>query len=185
MFRLFVAVDLPKEFHAKISAIQSSLTGPGLRPVDPGIVHITLKFLGDVEEAQLEGIANALDGLDCPAFDSKVSGVGAFPGLKNPRVVWLGADGDYSCLHRQVETLLSGKGFKKEQRKFIPHATLARITYLSGTRKKELISAIDSLRGFDVGHMLVDSVKLKKSTLTPQGPIYETLHEVRLSGIVE
>ena len=176
-----MAVELPEKFHAKISEIQSRFMGPGLRPVDPSIVHITLKFLGDVEEAQLAEIINALDRLDCPAFDSKVSGVGAFPGLKNPRVVWLGADGDYSCLQRQVENLLSDIGFKKEPRKFVPHATLARITYLSGPRKKELICAIESLRGFDVGQMRVDSVKLKKSTLTPQGPIYETLHEVNLS----
>jgi 2'-5' RNA ligase len=185
VLRIFVAVDLPKEFHEKISAIQSRFIGPGLRPVDPSIVHITLKFLGDVEESQMAEVINALDRLDCPAFDSKISGVGAFPGLKNPRIVWLGADGDYSCLHRQVESLLSGRGFKKEPRKFVPHATLARITYLSGPRKKELVSVIDSLRGFDVGQMRVDSVKLKKSTLTPQGPIYETLHEVSLPRIVE
>ncbi|WP_292352216.1 RNA 2',3'-cyclic phosphodiesterase [Methanomethylovorans sp. PtaU1.Bin093] len=180
MIRTFVAVDIPAAFHAKISAIQSKFIGPGLRPVDPSIVHITMKFLGDVDEAQLPGIITALDRMDCPSFDSRISGVGAFPGMKNPRVVWLGADGEYSCLHGQLESLLSETGFKKEPRKFIPHATLARITYLSNPRKKELISAIDSLRDLDVGLMRVNTVKLKKSTLTPQGPIYETLHEVDL-----
>lgn len=178
-----MAVDLPEEFNEKIFAIQSKLIGPGLRPVSSGLVHITLKFLGDVDEAQLPQIISALDQLDCLSFDSHISGVNAFPGLKNPRVVWLGADGDYSCLHGQVESLLSGIGFKKETRKFTSHATIARITYLSGPRKKELILAMESLRSFDVGVMHVDTVKLKKSTLTPQGPIYETLHEVKLSRI--
>ncbi|WP_370573959.1 RNA 2',3'-cyclic phosphodiesterase [Methanomethylovorans sp.] len=180
MIRTFVAIDLPEESHAKISGIQSKFIGPGVRPVDPSLVHITLKFLGDVGEAQLAEIISALDKVDCPSFDSKISGVGAFPGLKNPRVVWLGADGDYSCLHGQVESLLSGIGFKKETRKFTSHATIARVTYLSGSRRKELISAMESLINFDVGSMHVDTIKLKKSTLTPEGPIYETLHEVKL-----
>ena len=180
MIRAFVAVDFPEEFHAKISAIQSKFIGPGLRPVDPNIVHITLKFLGDVDEAQLPEIITALDRLDCPSFDSRISGVDAFPGMKNPRIIWLGVAGDYSCIHGQLESLLSKIGFKKEPRKFIPHATLARVTYLSNPRKNELISAIDPLRDFDVGLMNVHTVKLKKSTLTPQGPIYETLHEVDL-----
>jgi 2'-5' RNA ligase len=180
VIRTFVAVDLPEEFHAKISGVQSKFIGPGLRPVDPSLVHITLKFLGDVDDAQLAEITSALDKVDCPSFDSKVSGVGAFPGLKDPRVVWLGADGDYSCLHGQVESLMSGIGFKKDTRKFTSHATIARITYLSGSRRKELISTIESFRSFDVGSMHVDTVKLKKSTLTPQGPIYETLHEINL-----
>lgn len=175
-----MAVDFPEEFHAKISAIHSKLIGPGLRLVDPNIVHITLKFLGDVDEAQLPEIITALDRLDCPSFDSRISGVDAFPGMKNPRIIWLGVAGDYSCIHGQLESLLSEIGFKKEPRKFIPHATLARVTYLSNPRKNELISAIDPLRDFDVGLMNVHTVKLKKSTLTPQGPIYETLHEVDL-----
>ncbi|MGB3906908.1 MAG: RNA 2',3'-cyclic phosphodiesterase [Methanomethylovorans sp.] len=180
MIRTFVAVDIPVEFHATISMLQSKLIGSGLRPVDPSIVHITMKFLGDVDEAKLPEIISAIDRLDCPSFDSRISGMGAFPGMKNPRIVWLGASGDYSCLHEQLEDILSRIGFKKELRKFIPHVTLARTTYLSHVRKKELVSAIDSFRDFDVGLMNVHTVKLKKSTLTPKGPIYETLHEVDL-----
>lgn len=175
-----MAVDLPEEFYEKIFMIQSKFIGPGLRPVSPSLVHITLKFLGDVDEAQLPQITSALDKLDCLSFDSHISGVNAFPGMKNPRVVWLGADGDYSCLYSQIESLLSGIGFKKETRKFTSHATIARVTYLSGSRRKDLILAMESLRNFDVGSMHVDTVKLKKSTLTPQGPIYETLHEIKL-----
>jgi 2'-5' RNA ligase len=76
---------------------------------------------------------------------------------------------------------MSEIGFKKESRKFTSHATIARVKHLSSSNNKELISAIGSLRDFDVGSMHVDTVKLKKSTLTPQGPIYETLHEVKLS----
>ncbi|MBC7084995.1 MAG: RNA 2',3'-cyclic phosphodiesterase [Methanomethylovorans sp.] len=180
MTRTFVAVDLPEEFHEKISSIQSKLMGSGLRAVDPPLVHITLKFLGEVNETQIAQITQNLDKLKCKSFISNISGVGAFPSMKNPRIVWLGADGDFSYLHRQVEVLLSDLGFKKEPRKFIPHATLARITHLSGSRKKELITALESLKDFEVGKMTVDTIKFKKSTLTPHGPIYETLHEVKL-----
>jgi 2'-5' RNA ligase len=71
-------------------------------------------------------------------------------------------------------------GFKKESRYFTPHATIARVKHLSSSQSKELASVIGDLWDFDVGSMHVDTIKLKKSTLTPQGPIYETLHEVRL-----
>lgn len=180
MIRAFIAVDLPEEFHAKISEIQSKLCFQGLRLVNPNLVHITLKFLGDVDATQLSEINNALDYLDCSSFDSHVLGVNVFPGIKSPRIVWIEVDGDYSCLHKQVESLMSEIGFKKESRKFTPHATIARVKHLSSFLNKELASAIGDLRDFDIGSMHVDTVKLKKSTLTPQGPIYETLHEVRL-----
>ena len=181
MIRAFIAIDLPAEFRAKISEVQSKLYFQGLRLVNPELVHITLKFLGDVGAPQLSEINNALDKLNCSSFDSHVCGVNVFPGMNSPRIVWVGANGDYSCLYKQVESLMSEIGFKKESRKFTSHATIARVKHLSSPNSKELISAIGSLRDFDVGSMHVDTVKLKKSTLTPQGPIYETLHEVKLS----
>lgn len=175
-----MAIDLPKEFCAKISTIQSKFIWPGLRLVDPSLVHITLKFLGDVDEEKLQEIISVLDNIDCLSFDSDISGVGAFSSLKNPRVVWLGVDGDFSCIHRQVEALLSDMGFKKESHKFTPHATIARVAHLSGSYRKEFVSEMEHLKNYHLGQMRVDTVKLKKSTLTTQGPIYETLHEVKL-----
>jgi 2'-5' RNA ligase len=180
MIRAFIAIDLPNEFHAKISDIQSKLCFQGLRLVDPNLVHITLKFLGDVDVAQLSEINNALDNLFCSSFESHVCGVNVFPGIKSPRIVWIGANGDYSCIYKQVESSMYKIGFKKESRKFTPHATIARVKHLSSSQSKELASVIGDLWDFDVGSMHVDTIKLKKSTLTPQGPIYETLHEVRL-----
>jgi len=180
LIRTFVAVDFPQEFKEKIVEIQSKLNDFNIKLVDPGLVHITLKFLGDVNENMIEPITGALDGITCPSFDAVIKNVGVFPKPQYIKIIWLGAEGDFGELHDNVESVLAPFKFKKDRRGYTAHATIGRVKYVPKDRKESLQNILDELKDVEIGTMRVDSVTLKKSTLTPQGPIYETLHEVKL-----
>ncbi len=177
MLRTFIAVELPKQFIPEIERIESVLDTPGIKLVEPAQVHITLKFLGDILEDKVEPIASALSQINCKPFEARIKGVGIFPKLAYIRVIWLGADGNFEALHSEVERVLSPFKFEKED-KFLPHATLARVKQLR--EKATLLEKIKELENIELGAMNVESIALKKSTLMPKGPIYETLREIKL-----
>lgn len=180
MVRTFIAVELPDSMQEPIESIQQEMDFKGLKLVQPELVHITLKFLGDIPEAQIAPITDALANIECKSFRSKVAGVGVFPNPSYMKVIWLGAHGEFDLLHSQVEQALAEFKFKKDRGKFTAHATLARVKYLDNTSKAQLAQVLTRLQDVDLGEFLVDSVAFKKSTLTPHGPIYETLGEIPL-----
>ncbi|WP_440953389.1 RNA 2',3'-cyclic phosphodiesterase [Methanococcoides sp. FTZ1] len=180
MARIFVAVDLPEEFRDEVRGIQSRFSGLKLKLVDPELVHVTMKFIGEVKDPMVSEVAEALGEVECKPFDAFIGGVGVFPNPKAPRVVWLGAEGNFEVLHDEVESCLSKFRFKKDRKKFTAHATLARIKFMPSGQREEFLELLDELSDIEIGNMVVDRISLKKSTLTPQGPIYETLHEVML-----
>lgn len=175
--RCFVAVDLPEEIKREIPAIQQPLTMKGLKLVDPELVHITLKFLGDVPEGRIAEIVDALARVRFSPFQARIRGVGAFPG-RSIRVIWLGATGPFEELASAVESALGPFGFERDK-KFSAHATLARVKDPSLSRVLSKIVSIMS--DIDLGEFTVESFHLKKSTLTPRGPIYEDIAEFRAS----
>ncbi len=177
MIRTFIAVELPERFIPELEKIETILKTPGIKLVEPKLVHITMKFLGDVHEDKIEPIASALSQIDCRSFKADIKGVGVFPKMSYIKVVWLGAHGDFDTLHREIERVLSPFKFEKEHN-FTPHATLARVKDLR--EKAELIEKIKKIQDIDLGTINVDSISLKKSTLTPAGPKYETLHKIKL-----
>lgn len=177
MVRTFIAVELPQRLIPEIERIESRLNTPGIKLVEPGLVHITLKFLGEIDEDKVEPIISALSQINCKPFQARIKGVGVFPKQAYIKVIWLGAEGDFDTLHKEVERVLSPFKFEKDS-KFSPHATLARVKMLR--EKAVLLEKIKELEDIDLGTMNVDSICLKKSTLTPKGPIYETLREIRL-----
>ncbi len=179
MLRAFIAIELPEKFIPEIERIESGLDTPGIKLVEPKYVHLTLKFLGNISEDSVEPIVNALSQVKCKPFEARIKGVGVFPKPSYPRVVWLGAEGNFDALHSEVERVLLPFNFEKDNR-FSPHATLARVKMLK--EKAALLEKIKKLENTDLGTMTVDSITLKKSTLTPKGPIYETLREIRLKG---
>jgi 2'-5' RNA ligase len=111
-----------------------------------------------------------------------VHGVGAFPKPDYARVIYIGADPaeTFTRLYAEVESALTPLGFKREKRQFTPHATLARVKHNPEEARMRLRDTIEHLSDVEVGTMDVDTIKLKKSTLTPKGAIYETLKEVHL-----
>lgn len=180
MIRTFIAVDFPQDFVEKIVHIQSKLKDFNVKLVDPKLVHITLKFLGDVNENKIQQITEALDHINIPSFDARIGNVGVFPKPQYVKVVWLGAEGNFEQLHDDVESALKPFRFKKDRRGYTAHATLARVKHIPKEDKDAFLNVLDELKDVEVGTFHVDAIKLKKSTLTPEGPIYETLHEVRL-----
>lgn len=180
LIRTFIAVELDPSFREKILQIQDRFSEFDLKFVNPEIVHITLKFLGGINESKVCSVAAALDSIMCEPFEAKIEGIGVFPKPSNPKVLWLGATGNFETLHDDVETLLKPFKFKEDERAFTAHATLARVKFLNKGQKSAFINVLNELKNIELGSMQVNKVLLKKSTLTPDGPIYETLHTVYL-----
>jgi 2'-5' RNA ligase len=177
MIRTFIAVELPESFIPEIKKIESELDTPGIKLVEPQQVHITLKFLGDINENDLDSIVSALSQINCKPFEARIKGVGVFPKPAYIKVIWLGAEGNFEALHNEIERVLLPFKFEKDHQ-FSPHATLARVKQLR--EKTLLLEKLKKLEKIDLGTMNVGSISLKKSTLRPQGPIYETLKEIKL-----
>ena len=183
--RAFIACDIPEALLEKISSIQDKLKGldaeVGWTKVSS--IHITLKFLGDIEEEIIEKVADVIAEATTgqPPFEIYIKGSGAFPNLKNPRVVWIGVEYlNKGLMHIQqaLDGRLKALGFEPEEREFRPHLTLGRV---KGTKGKErLSSAVSGLKDIEIGSFTVDRVILYKSELKPTGAVYTKLREVFL-----
>jgi len=182
MIRSFIAFDLNNELVLQnFKEIQGILrkTGADMKLVEPHNIHITIRFLGDTEPTMIEPINKAMKKVLFNAFNCEIRGLGVFPNMHYPRVVWAGirkgAD-ELRNIFEQLEPMLRQLGFRADSKGFSPHLTLARVK--SGRNKFELCRSIQNLTDFDFGFVKADCLRLKKSVLTPRGPIYSTLIEV-------
>jgi 2'-5' RNA ligase len=183
--RLFVSVDLPPSLADAVEALQQRFAAAsGLSFTDPAQAHVTLKFLGDVPEADVDDLAAALERAVADAgvapFEAAVGGLGVFPSLDYISVLWVGfRDGsaELTALHEAVEERTTALGFDPEDHAFTPHVTLARMEHAGG---KDLVR--ERVREDDptVGRFRVEEVRLTESTLGAGGPTYETLRAVPL-----
>ena len=185
--RCFVAISLPEELKASISGIQERLktAGADVSWTRQEGMHLTLKFLGEVEEKMIPNIERALDmAVDgITTFTLSVSGMGIFPDMRRPRVVWIGLkeEGDNLIrLHKGVDEELKKTGFPSEDRRFTPHITLGRIR--SNRNIEKLLKLIDAEKGVDSGSFEVSDLHLIKSELKPSGAVYTELYSVMLSS---
>ena len=185
--RCFIAIVLPEELKAKIAGIQDRLktAGADVSWTRQEGMHLTLKFLGEVEEKRTPEIERALDmAVDgITAFTLTVSGMGIFPDMRRPRVVWIGLkeEGDNLIrLHKGVDEELKKTGFPSEDRRFTPHITLGRIR--SNRNIEKLLKLIDVEKGVDSGSFEVSDLHLIKSELKPSGAVYTELYSVMLSS---
>jgi 2'-5' RNA ligase len=185
--RLFVAVNLPEEERRAAHAAVAPLRDAGLpaKWVPAASLHVTLRFLGEVAEDREAAIAAALDGVVAPArpFDVGLGGVGAFPALARPRVIWLGVEAHpaLELLANDVERALRPLGFEPELRPFSPHITLGRVRQGA---KRGAFAALERLAGAVTweGMAAVDSVDLMVSVLGPGGAEYAVRHRSFLEG---
>jgi len=181
--RSFIAVDVTDgAILQKIVSSQNELmqTGADLKNVEQENIHATVRFLGETSLPLLDQVKNELDQIAYDRFDMELKHMGAFPNPRRPNVVWVGIEKGRDELDRifsQLEPRLRGLGFRGENRGFSAHITIARVK--SGRNKDALYSAITALSDREFGSMTVDSIRLKKSVLTPKGPIYSTIHEAR------
>ncbi len=180
MVRLFVAIDLPEDIRERLRGPQEHLkkSSARLNPVDPALIHMTLKFIGEVDNDAVGKIISVLSTVTFSPYVLRVTGIGS-NNPRQPRVLWCDiADGGASAvLHAQVEDVLLPLGIPRDDRPFRPHATLARVKQSDPS----LPGWIRAIPPGDFGGCTVQSFRLKKSTLTPRGPVYETLLEVPAS----
>jgi len=178
--RLFLAINLPDELKIELGKLVSGLDFPGIKKVSPENLHITLKFLGDVDDKQAENIKQKLLEIKAEELKITLGNVSFFPNEKNPRVIWIGInEGQEEIieLERQIDSKLSGLGFKAEKEDFKPHLTIARIKFIKDKCKLlEAANCIKIGKGFDD-----KSFDLMASALRPEGPEYKILHQFSLA----
>lgn len=179
-FRAFIAIELVDtaglvEVHRDLSNV-----GSGLRPVDLDSMHVTLKFLGDVDEASVpkivEAMVRSVEGV--APFQFHLRGIGAFPPRGPTKVIWAGMEGaePMGVIAGRLEEQLEPLGFVREDRPFLPHLTLARVKSPSAAFAAQQMA--EKHRSDEFGTMTVSSIKLKRSVLTRFGPEYSTVSEV-------
>ena len=183
--RTFIAIELPEKIIASISSIQESIRSYGfkVRWVRPQNIHLTLKFLGNVREAETEAIGRGLlasaNGFAPLSMTAK--GIGAFPGIKRPRVLWVGVGGQINeliQLQQSLDEKLAGIGFPREKRAFKGHLTMGRVK--AKIDPKRLLEAIKAFDGFESEPFVADKIILFKSDLQPTGAVYTKLMEANL-----
>jgi len=178
MVRTFVALELSKDIQDQLAFAQEIIRGCKARLtfVDPKNIHITAKFLGEVDEKTLQKVMDALRSVTFSSFPV-TAGTVTVNNPKRPHTVWCAIDdaGKGERLFNLVEDALVPLGFERETRRFTPHATLARVK----SPHPSLFSTLDSLKDKSYGSCTICGITLKKSTLLPQGPVYEDLLEVK------
>ncbi len=177
--RLFTAIDLPEQVKNALTVLCSGV--PGAKWVKREQMHLTLRFIGDVDEEQFTAIRDVLGGIKIAPFEIALEKVGQFPPKGAPRVLWVGikAPDTLATLYRQIESALTNLGLEPESRPYSPHITLARF---------KTSPPSDAVRTFHNRHIHfqtasipVDSFILYSSTLTPGGSIYnrEAIYQLK------
>ncbi len=208
MIRTFVAVELSAELREALTSVQNHLrksfqsrssSDPRIQWVKPDGIHLTLKFLGEIAEALVVDIRTALTPAVSrfPRFRVEIQGLGGFPDLRAPRVLWVGVTGPgvrtqpdegtepgnpLVHLARTIDQVLEPLGFAPETKPFHPHLTLARIK----ERSREVGRVMADRGGAEpvgpLGTLGINGVALVKSDLKPSGAVYTRLWEVPLAG---
>jgi 2'-5' RNA ligase len=181
MIRSFIAFDMDSESILKrITEVQNLIvkTGADLKLVEPKNIHITVRFLGNITAPMVEKIYEEMKKVQFTPFNVKIQGVGAFPNFRYPRVVWAGITEGADQLRNifnQLEPRLRGLEFAPDHKGFSPHLTIARVK--SGRNKAELVKCLTENASYEFGVVHAACLRLKRSDLTPKGPIYSTLKE--------
>ncbi len=187
--RSFIAIELPEEVREGLARLRSGLERDEhrfVKWVEPGGIHLTLKFLGNIPFKRVTEITKAIEeaAQGISPFHLEISGIGAFPNLKQVRVFWVGVSGEVdklSMLQQNMDSVLGALGFAKEERSFVPHLTLARIRQgASPSERRSFGDLVGSTIFEDKYHIKVNAISLMKSQLTPAGAIYTCLSVVGL-----
>lgn len=178
--RLFLSIDLPSSLTEAIEDVQADFDdAAGLDFVDPSQAHVTLKFLGDTDPDRLDDLEAALSEAVADAgvdpFRAEIGGLGVFPSPEYISVLWVGVregSAEMTALHEALEAAAVERGFDPEEHEFTPHVTLAR---MNDARGKDLVQRLVEEEDPTVGAFRVAEVRLAESTLTEDGPEYETV----------
>ncbi len=186
--RLFWAVNLPLEIKRKLAGLQAYLrtTPVNVKWVEQQNLHLTVKFLGDVDGNRVSEITRAVNEVAAGtgSFELELSGLGFFPGPRRPRVIWVGVQGEvhkFGLLHGRVEECLAALGWALDSQSFAPHLTLGRLRTPQGG--EVLVSKAEEIcADWSVSGITVSGIDLMKSELTPKGPVYQVLESIKLNA---
>ncbi len=173
VIRAFIAIDVP--VFESVVKFQKELASSGkMKLVEPENMHFTLKFLGDIEESITPDIIKILEAFKFPAFKVTLKGCGAFPSLEYVKIVWVGTDENpLEQMSMQIDKKLVMLGFKMEK-EHLPHLTVARV------KSRIDRSVLEKYRNTEFGSFNAEYIKLKKSILTEEGPIYKDIDTIKL-----
>lgn len=188
LLRAFIAVELPLEIRQTVCAATSTLRneiGALVRWIPIENMHLTLKFLGDVSPSNVELLSQMLraemDLFNC--FDLRLNGLGSFPNLKRPRVLYIGiqAPAALEALQRGIESASSRLGYGSEERGFSPHLTIGRVKQnVTAVEQQAIRHVLENTKIDSLGTARVNSVELFKSDLKPTGSVYTRLYSASL-----
>lgn len=179
--RSFIAFDLEnQQVIERLSTAQKMVleTGADLRPVAPQNIHITVRFLGDISPGMVEKVYDAMKNVKFKPFTIQIRGLGVFPSLNFPRVVWAGMTEGVEQLRSiftQLEPQIRALDFQADAYGFSPHLTIARVR--TGKNKQNLSAFVSKKGDFEFGAIKANCLRLKKSQLSPKGPTYSTIKE--------
>lgn len=183
--RTFIAIELNNETQNSLAKIQSQLrtSGADVKWVEPKNIHLTLKFLGDIDTDLIGEIKNVVEDLanNHQKFTATIKELGGFPNTRSPRVIWVGIQEgkeNTSSIVMDLENNISKLGIPKENRDFLSHITLGRVR--SPINRLKLTELLNKNKNIPTLIFVVEKITLFKSTLTPRGPIYEAIAEVIL-----
>lgn len=186
--RTFIAIELPQEIKDTLGRLQAKLkvAGADVKWVEPKNIHLTLKFLGEIDEQAVSRISSSLEEV-CRAgkpFTIELSSLGAFPDAASPRIIWIGlkrGNKEVKEIFQNIEKHLAILGIPREEREFSAHITIGRTR--SGKNRQELTKLLLApAQNLSEWQFQVSKITLFKSTLTPRGPIYEVINEFLLSN---
>jgi 2'-5' RNA ligase len=184
--RCFVAIEIPEAIQDQLSQIQATLQNRIQRAswVKPSNIHLTLKFLGEVDSNAIESIGPVLERVAShhTPFSLQVGGVGAFPNLVRPRVIWVGIKigrGKVSALAQEIDQALTQYGFSLDKKKFKSHLTIARLKGREDLRP--LVNLDCQYEDIDGMTMKAHEISLIQSQLHPKGAIYTTIQSYTLT----
>jgi len=189
--RSFIAIELPSGIEAELTSLEERLKTrqyPFVKWVDPEGIHLTLKFLGNIALTTVPEIIEAIARVaqQFSPFRLQIGGLGAFPNLQRPQVVWLGIGGEVgklATLQRDIDTALSPLGFPPESRSFSPHLTLGRLRERVSPKERQKFGEWVSSTKFETSLSFeVSALSLMRSQLTPSGAIYDQLASLELGG---
>lgn len=179
MIRLFVALTLPESLRMRLASLGGGV--PGARWVKPENLHLTLRFIGEVDEGMAEDIDAALADVSASSFDLRLAGVGHFGKPEAARILWAGIETNDAVdrLRASIESALVRAGLPAEKRRFSPHVTLARLRGAPGNRVEQFVA---ENAGFRADPVAIDHFTLYSSFLSSSGAIYTPEAEYPLVG---
>jgi 2'-5' RNA ligase len=168
--RAFIAIEVPRDVAANAAKVQPELPQDVIKPVDPKVMHLTLRFLGnEVKDEQVPKLKEVIASIKFEPFTIKVKGIGVFPNPHYIRTVWAGIDsgGNLEAIDKKLNGKLQELGFQTEP--FTSHLTIARVR-----RRVDLSDFLAKHKDDDFGEFTVKqgAIKLKRSQLSPSGPAY-------------